>query len=144
MQARKQRSSLPFRPIDITHLTPLLLYKNQKTQMTPHHTTPYLKYRKYHFPPPTIKSVATYVPPSSINPHILPHTFPQPVDIMFSWALVIGPNTVHSSYLPTYTPLFITITYKSHNIYTILIAIKNNHHNFPPITYTSQTYHLFP
>ena len=40
----------------------------------------------------------------------------------------------------TYTPSFITITYKSYNVNTLLITIKNNNHNPPPITHTPQTY----
>ena len=44
---------------------------------------------------------------------------------------------------PSYTPSFITITYKSYNINTIHIANKNNHHNSPPINHTFQTYHAY-
>ena len=63
-------------------------------------TTPRLKHRKYHFPPPTITPAETYVPPSSIYPHILLHTAPKPADIIFSRALIIGLKPVHSSHLP--------------------------------------------
>ena len=98
-----------------------------------------MKYRKYHFPPLSITHVAMYVLPSCINPHILLHTLPQPVDIMFS-------RPQHSTFIIStmYTPSFITITYKSYNIDTIQIAMKNDYHNSPLITHTSQTYHLFP
>ena len=82
-------------------------------------------------------------PPSSINPHILLHMPPQPVDIVFM-SISNGPQ--HSTFIisPLYTPSFIIIMYKSYNVNTIQIAIKNNHHNSPPIIHTSQTYHLFP
>ena len=43
-----------------------------------------------------------------------------------------------------YTSSFTTITYKSYNVNTTQISIKNNHHNPPTITHTTQTHHLFP
>ena len=127
MQAQKQTSSLTLRPIYITHLKPLLLWKNKKTN----DTSPNLKHSKYHFTPLTITPTTTYVPPSSINLHILIHMPPRTVDIMFSWELVIGSNTVHSS------RTLHTIMYKSYNINTVQITIKNDHHNPTPIKYPS-------
>ena len=136
MQAWKQTSSLTLWPIHITHLTPLLLKKKRTNDTTPH-----LKHRKYHFPPPTITPATKYVPLPSINPYILLHT------ICWHYVSMSVCNKPHRSTFflsTTYTPSFITITYKSYNVNTVQITIKNNHHNPPPITQTSQTYHLFP
>ena len=88
MQARKQTSSLTLRPIHITHLIPLHLQKKNKQKQKQmnkniNDTTLLLKHRNYHFPPPTITSAATYVPPPSINHHILLHTLQLSIDIMF-------------------------------------------------------------
>ena len=96
---------LTLRPIHITHLTPLLIKKKKSNDTTPH-----LKHRKYHFPPPTITLTTMYVPSFSINPHTLLHTPPLSVKIIISWALIIGLNTLHSSYLPR--TLYLLLQYR--------------------------------
>ena len=68
---------------------------------TTNDTTSHLKHCKYHFPPPTIIPTTMYVPSFSINPHTLLHTPLLPVKFLFSWVLIIGLNTLHSSYLPS-------------------------------------------
>ena len=51
----------------------------------------------------------------------------------------------HSFILSTrYTLPFSTTAYKSHNINTKHITIKNNHLNCPTITYNTHTRHQFP
>ena len=87
MLARQQTISLRFRPIHITHLTPPLKKKKRGT-------TPHLKNRKYHFPPLTIIPATIYVPSFSLRLPTLS------VKFIFSWALIIGLNTLRSSYLP--------------------------------------------
>ena len=54
------------------------------------------------------------------------HTPPLSVKFIFLWALIIGLNTLHSSYLPRTFCFFTTITYKSYNVNTN--QIKNNDH----------------
>ena len=44
----------------------------------------------------------------------------------------------------TYTLPFSTNVYITHNINTKHVIIKNDHHNRPTITHTTQTRHLFP
>ena len=95
-------------------------------------------------PPPTITPIDTYVPLSFIHPQILLHTLTQHVDIMFFMSVSNRPHHCTFIISTTYTPSFITITYKSYNVNIIQITIKNNQHNSSPITHTSQTYHQFP
>ena len=103
--------------------------------------TPPLKPPKYYFPPPTITPTATYVPPSSVNPHILLSMPLLSVDIVF---MSVNNRPQHSTFILsiTYTPSFITITYKSYSVNTVQIDIKNNHHN--PPTYYPYLPNLFP
>ena len=110
--------------------------------MTPHHTTPHLKHRKYHFPPSTITPVTIYV---HLPPLISISFF---IRLTIYWQncfMSVINRPQHSTFILStmYTPSFITITYKSYNINTIQITNKNNHHNCPPITHTSQTYHAY-
>ena len=135
MQTWEQTSSLILRPIHITHLTCLLLPPPETPTNDP---TSHLKHWSTIFPhePPHPSQRMYHVPP------LIPISFFMSSHNLLHYVFMNVSNRPQVSIFiisPTYTPSFITITYKSYNINTTQIANKNNHHNSPPITYTSQT-----